>query len=217
MSVWEYNLEFDSLARYAPTIEAKMEDPVHWPCYDRLSDKRWCMYSLASEIYNWFVIISTPHGQGSHAPVSHSRVISRESISSDHQNCIYAFPGEPVLEQEGNTASPRGRFISYLKARKMIKKDYIYHLVRVQDMKVESPTLQSISVVNEFLDKLPGLPPEREIELSIDILPDTQTISITPYRMEHTELRELKEQLRDLLEKGFIRPVQHRREHLCYL
>ena len=43
----------------------------------------------------------------------------------------FQFPGEPVLEWKGNTASPRGRFISYLKARKMIAKGYIYHLVRV--------------------------------------------------------------------------------------
>ncbi|XP_070057137.1 uncharacterized protein [Nicotiana tomentosiformis] len=118
----------------------------------------------------------------------------------------FQFPGEPVLEWKGNTGSLRGRFISYLKAGKMIRNGYIYHLVRFQDVKVESPTIQSIPVVNEFPDDLLGLPPEREIDFAIDILPDTQPISIPPYRMEPAELRELKEQLRDLLEKGFIRP-----------
>ncbi|WMV33463.1 hypothetical protein MTR67_026848 [Solanum verrucosum] len=48
----------------------------------------------------------------------------------------------------------------------------------------------------------------REIDFGIDLLPDTQPISIPPYRMAPTELKELKEQLRDLLEKGFIRPSQ---------
>ncbi|XP_070054963.1 uncharacterized protein [Nicotiana tomentosiformis] len=122
----------------------------------------------------------------------------------------FQFLGEPVLEWKGNTASPRGRFISYLKARKMIRKGYIYHLVRVQDVKAESPTLQSIPMINEFpdifFDELPGLPPEREIEFAIDTLPDTQPISIPPYRMAPAELRELKEQLRDLIEKCFIKP-----------
>ena len=92
----------------------------------------------------------------------------------------------------------------------MVRKGYIYHLIRVHDIKAEAPTLQSVPVVNEFPDvfpeELPGLPPEREIEFTIDVLPDTQPISIPPYRMAPAELKELKEQLRDLLEKGFIRP-----------
>ncbi|WMV24835.1 hypothetical protein MTR67_018220 [Solanum verrucosum] len=50
------------------------------------------------------------------------------------------------------------------------------------------------------------VPSEREIESDIDILPDTRPISILPYRMAPAELKELKEQLKDLLEKGFIRP-----------
>ncbi|XP_070011069.1 uncharacterized protein [Nicotiana sylvestris] len=59
---------------------------------------------------------------------------------------------------------------------------------------------------NVFPDELPGLPPEREIEFSIDVFPDTQPISIPPYRKAPVELRELKAQLKDLLDKGFIRP-----------
>ncbi|WMV30377.1 hypothetical protein MTR67_023762, partial [Solanum verrucosum] len=70
--------------------------------------------------------------------------------------------------------------------------------------------IESVLIVNEFLDvfpnDLPGVPPEREIDFGIDLLPDTQPISIPPYRMAPAELKELKEQLRDLLEKGFIRP-----------
>ncbi|XP_075096435.1 uncharacterized protein LOC142174524 [Nicotiana tabacum] len=77
-------------------------------------------------------------------------------------------------------------------------------------MEVKSPTLQSVPVVNEFPDvfpdELPGLPPEREIDFAIDVLPDTQPTSIPLYRMAPTELKELKGQLKDLLNKGFIRP-----------
>ncbi|XP_060190366.1 uncharacterized protein LOC132619489 [Lycium barbarum] len=54
----------------------------------------------------------------------------------------FQFPGEPVIEWSGSTTSPRGKFISYLKAKKMIQKGYIYHLVRVHNTTAEAPTLQ---------------------------------------------------------------------------
>ena len=57
-----------------------------------------------------------------------------------------------------------------------------------------------------FSDEFSRVPPYREIDFSIDLLPSTQPISKTPYRMAANELKELKVQLQDLLEKGFIRP-----------
>ena len=57
-----------------------------------------------------------------------------------------------------------------------------------------------------FPDDIPGLPPNREIEFSIDLIPGTGPISIAPYRMSPSELTELKKQLEELLEKQFIRP-----------
>ncbi|WMV19509.1 hypothetical protein MTR67_012894 [Solanum verrucosum] len=57
-----------------------------------------------------------------------------------------------------------------------------------------------------FPDDLPGIPPEREIDFGIELLLDTQPISIPPYRMAPVELKELKTQLKDLLDKGFIQP-----------
>ena len=65
-------------------------------------------------------------------------------------------------------------------------------------------------MVREFLDvfpiELPGMPPKKEIEFCVDLIPDNQPISMPPYRMAPVELRELKEQLQDLLDRGFIRP-----------
>ncbi|MCI30823.1 RNA-directed DNA polymerase (Reverse transcriptase), partial [Trifolium medium] len=50
------------------------------------------------------------------------------------------------------------------------------------------------------------VPPEREVEFAIDLIPDTSPISMAPYRMSASELKELKKQLEELLEKKFIRP-----------
>ena len=72
-----------------------------------------------------------------------------------------------------------------------------------------SPDLASIPVDCEFLDvfpkDLPRLPPNRDVEFSIELEPSTAPISRRPYRMAPKELAEMK-QLEKLLEKGFIRP-----------
>jgi hypothetical protein len=74
---------------------------------------------------------------------------------------------------------------------------------------VESP-VERIPVVCEypdvFPDELPGMPPDREIEFAIELQPGTAPISKRPYRMPPAELAELKKQLQELLDKGFIRP-----------
>ena len=70
--------------------------------------------------------------------------------------------------------------------------------------------MDEIPVVREFLDVFPddiaGLPQDREVEFTIDLIPETEPISIPPYRMAPAELRELKAQLEELLSKGFIQP-----------
>jgi hypothetical protein len=67
-----------------------------------------------------------------------------------------------------------------------------------------------IPIVKDFPEvfppDVPGLPPVRDVEFSIDITPGTGPISISPYRMSPPELVELKKQLEDLQSKGFIRP-----------
>jgi hypothetical protein len=57
-----------------------------------------------------------------------------------------------------------------------------------------------------FLEELPGMPPGRDIEFLIELKPGTTPIYKTPYRMATLELAELKEHIRELLEKGFICP-----------
>jgi hypothetical protein len=67
-----------------------------------------------------------------------------------------------------------------------------------------------VLVVNEFPDvfpeELPGMPPDRDIEFVIELKPGTVPIYNTPFRMTIPELAKLKEHIRELLEKGFIRP-----------
>ena len=65
-------------------------------------------------------------------------------------------------------------------------------------------------VVNEyedvFPDELQGLPPQRDIDFYNELHPGTSPISMTPHRMALVKLQELKVQIQNLLNKGFIRP-----------
>jgi hypothetical protein len=74
---------------------------------------------------------------------------------------------------------------------------------------IESP-VEKIPVVCDypdvFPDEFPGMPPDRDIEFAIELQPGTAPISKRPYRMPPAELAELKKQLQELLDKGFIRP-----------
>jgi hypothetical protein len=70
--------------------------------------------------------------------------------------------------------------------------------------------LEGIPVVREFADVFPdelsGMPPDREVEFVIELQPGTAPIFKRPYRMPLKELAELKTQLQELLDKGYIRP-----------
>ena len=68
-----------------------------------------------------------------------------------------------------------------------------------------------------FSDDLPGMPPERDIEFIIDLLPGTAPIAKRPYRMSVGELEELMKQLKELLDKQFIRPSSSPRGALVIL
>jgi hypothetical protein len=75
---------------------------------------------------------------------------------------------------------------------------------------VEGKALEDIRVVSDFPhvfpEDLPGTPPDRDIEFSIELIPGTAPISKRPYRMDVKNLAELKKQIEELLSKGFIRP-----------
>jgi hypothetical protein len=59
---------------------------------------------------------------------------------------------------------------------------------------------------NVFREELSGMPPDRDIEFVIELKAGTTPLYETPYRMATPELAELKEDIKELLEKGFIRP-----------
>ncbi|GKB47301.1 putative reverse transcriptase domain-containing protein [Tanacetum coccineum] len=84
------------------------------------------------------------------------------------------------------------------------------NLKQLKTIKVDEPKLEDIPVVREFpgvfLEDLTGLPPFCEVEFCIDLIPGAMPVVKSPYRLAPTEMQELSNQLKEIQEKGFIRP-----------
>ncbi|GKG03678.1 hypothetical protein Tco_0311314, partial [Tanacetum coccineum] len=76
--------------------------------------------------------------------------------------------------------------------------------------KSEEKRLEDVPIDQDFpdvfLEHLPGLPPTRQVEFQIDLVPGAAPIARAPYRLAPSEMKELSEQLQELSDKGFIRP-----------
>ncbi|GKD88437.1 hypothetical protein Tco_1363944 [Tanacetum coccineum] len=70
--------------------------------------------------------------------------------------------------------------------------------------------MQDVPVIHNFPevfpDDLSGLPPPRQVKFRIELVPGAAPVARAPYRLAPSELKELSDQLKELLEKGFIRP-----------
>ncbi|XP_010695672.1 uncharacterized protein LOC104908275 [Beta vulgaris subsp. vulgaris] len=105
---------------------------------------------------------------------------------------------------------PSPRMISAMQLKNCIRKGYPLYFCNIQKLEVEKEKMENIPVVNEFQDvfpeEIPGMPPIREVEFTIDLVPRNGPISKEPYRMALAEMNELKTQSEELLEKGYARP-----------
>ena len=122
---------------------------------------------------------------------------------------------------QGIGLSVMSNVISTMQARKFMRKGCETFLAMILDSKRGQVDVEKIPVVREFPDVFPkelsGIPLEREVDLTIEIVPGTVPMSRAPYRMAPTELKELKSQLQELWIKDLSDPVCPLGVHLFYL
>eukprot|EP00253_Pinus_taeda_P010363 PITA_10363 len=122
-------------------------------------------------------------------------------------------------DQQGNSKEVQGikrpvqvRPITANQLVKCVRKGCQVYAVQVgfANSKDKTASLNNIPVIQEFVDvfpeEIPGLPPRRDIDFTIELVPGAAPVSRAPYRMSIPELTELKMQLQELLEKNYIRP-----------
>eukprot|EP00253_Pinus_taeda_P020306 PITA_20306 len=122
-------------------------------------------------------------------------------------------------DQQGNNKEMQGiqrpvqvRPITANQLVKCVRKGCQVYAIQVgyANSKDKKASLNNIPVIQEFTDvfpeEIPGLPPQRNIDFTIELVPGAAPVSRAPYRMSVPELTELKMQLQELLEKNYIRP-----------
>ncbi|XP_057779901.1 uncharacterized protein LOC130998501 [Salvia miltiorrhiza] len=133
-------------------------------------------------------------------------------IQCEQRRISFQPPGEePTCFYAINRKWKKTPIISAVQANKILKEKgataYLVYLNQEEEAQVK---IEDVPVVREyqdvFPDVLPGLPPNRQLEFTIDLEPGAAPISKAPYRMAPAELQELKLQLQELLDMGFVRP-----------
>ncbi|GJX13096.1 putative reverse transcriptase domain-containing protein [Tanacetum coccineum] len=117
--------------------------------------------------------------------------------------------GETLIIR-GDRSKTRLNLISCIKTKRYISRGCQVFMIQVMEKKSDEKKLEDISVVKEFPDvfpeDLPGLPPVRQVEFQIDLIPGAAPVARTPYRLAPSEMQELSNQLQELTDRGFIRP-----------
>ncbi|GJR03900.1 putative reverse transcriptase domain-containing protein [Tanacetum coccineum] len=126
--------------------------------------------------------------------------------------------GDEILIVRGDGSSnehgTRLNIISCTKAQEYLTKGchvFLANITATKDKdKSKGKRLEDVPVVQEFLEvfpeDLPGIPPTRQVEFRIDLVPGATPVARAPYRLAPSEMKELAEQLQELTDKGFIRP-----------
>ncbi|GKE64534.1 putative reverse transcriptase domain-containing protein, partial [Tanacetum coccineum] len=119
---------------------------------------------------------------------------------------ILIFHGDGSRNKRGT----RLNIISCTKTQKYLLKGchvFLAHItIKETGDKSKKKQLQDVPIVKNFPEDLPGLPPTRQVEFHIDLVPGAAPVARAPYRLAPSEMKELADQLQELSDKGFIRP-----------
>nr|GEU70582.1 putative reverse transcriptase domain-containing protein [Tanacetum cinerariifolium] len=133
---------------------------------------------------------------------ANGQVLQKEELE------FLADPG--IAETSSNQSRTRLSLISYIKNKRYISKGCQVFIAHVMEKKSNEKRVENIPVVREFPDvfpeELPGLPPVRQVEFQIDLIPRAAPVAHAPYRLAPLEMQELSNQLQELANRGFIRP-----------
>ncbi|GJY34546.1 putative reverse transcriptase domain-containing protein [Tanacetum coccineum] len=114
-----------------------------------------------------------------------------------------------TLVVKGDDGVSRLKVVSCMKVRKYVDRGSYLFVAQVVEKEPAERRLEDVPVICEFPDvfpeDLPGLPPSRQVEFKIELVPGAAPVARAPYRLAPSEMKELARQLQELRNKGFIR------------
>ena len=123
----------------------------------------------------------------------------RAIVDCDKKIVLLKFFDLSEVTVQGIRSESIPKVVSAMEARRFLRKGYEAFLALILDSKREQVNFENIPMIREFPDvfpkELPGVPPEREVDLSIEFVPGMTPISRAPFCMAPTELKELKTKL----------------------
>ncbi|GJW01796.1 putative reverse transcriptase domain-containing protein [Tanacetum coccineum] len=112
-----------------------------------------------------------------------------------------------TLVIRGDRSGTRLNIISCVKTQKYIKRGCCTFLAHITKKNSEGKRLEDVPIVHDFLEvfpeDLPGLPPPRQVEFQIELVPGAAPVARAPYRLAPSEMQELSNQLQELTNKGY--------------
>ncbi|GJX91226.1 putative reverse transcriptase domain-containing protein [Tanacetum coccineum] len=137
-------------------------------------------------------------------------LVKHDAIIVCIEKVVHIPYGNETLIVKSDKGMSQLKVISCIKARKYIEQGCHLFLAYVSKKKLKEKRLEDVPVICDFpkvfLDELLGLPPLRQVEFQIDLVPGAAPVARALYHLAPSEMRELSVQFQELLEKGFIRP-----------
>ncbi|GJW68651.1 putative reverse transcriptase domain-containing protein [Tanacetum coccineum] len=133
----------------------------------------------------------------------HARIICDEKVVH------IPIDGETLIIR-GDRSKTRLKLITCIKTKRYISRGCQVFMAKVMEKKSDDKRLEDILVVREFSEvfpeDLPGLPLVRQVEFQINLILGATPVAQAPYRLDPSEMQELSNQLKELADRGFIRP-----------
>ncbi|GKE10785.1 putative reverse transcriptase domain-containing protein [Tanacetum coccineum] len=158
-----------------------------------------------------YVITDTKKQQGPNVVtvIGMDWLVNQDAVIVCGKKVVHIPVKNKTLVVEGDRSTSRLKIISCIKASKYIKRGHQLFVAHVTEKEPKEKCLEDVPVIRDFSevfpDDLPGLPPPRQVEFKIELVPGAAPVARAPYRLAPSEMKELADQLQELSEKGFIR------------